>query len=175
MVDENENNLVQRREDRRTLEKMRRKLATSGHMGKNDVAKLKSNPKRGVRVWPFAIAAAVVLLGLNFALRTQQERIAGALGAENVGKAPLTPPANASPDEQALFWAYAVYDVPKLKARFRIPKGAVIDQAAARKNLDILLAENLGATVRNEIFVMQQKAPKETEGKKIGAVRKPAP
>ncbi|MDB5048298.1 MAG: hypothetical protein JWO30_1369 [Fibrobacteres bacterium] len=173
MADENENNLVQRaREDRRTLEKMRRKLATSGHMGKNDVAKLKS-AKRGIRIWPIAAAAAVLLIGLNFALRGPDDHAIAAIAGKNGHKAPLAPPATANLDEQARFWAYAIYDIAKLKSHFTIPKGSVIDPAAARQNLERLLAENLGNEVRKEIFTFQQNAPQAPEGKKIGAARKP--
>jgi hypothetical protein len=172
MSDENENNLVQRaREDRRTLEKMRRKLATSGHMGKNDVAKLRKPVKRNARIWPFAAAAVVILLGLNFALSTRQDQIMALLGVKTTEKAPPGPPAGASLDEQVRFWAYALYDVPKLKARFHVPRGTVVKPAVARTNLEQLLAENLGSEVRNEVFAMQQKAKAVPATGKIGPAK----
>lgn len=155
---ENDTHLVQQREDKRTLAKMRKKLATSGTMS----AKLNTpehKSKRSLRVWPLVAAAAVILLGLNFALRTQQEKIVGVMGVQKEGTATLTPPPGLKPDQEVLFWAYAVYDVPKLKAKFPVPKGAVLNQAAARANLERLLAEDLGTAVRNEIFAMQQAAP----------------
>jgi hypothetical protein len=158
MADENENNLVQRREDKRTLEKMRRKLATSGHMGKNNISKLKPT-KSTLRIWPFAAVAVALLLGLNFVLHTQQDKVVSAMGGKTVEKAPLAPPAGASLDEQARFWAYASYDIIKLKSHFAIPKGSVINSIAARQNLERLLPENLGPEVRNEIFTYQQNAP----------------
>jgi hypothetical protein len=173
MADENGNNLVQRgHDDRRTLEKMRRKLATSGQMGKNDVIKLKKN-KPARRIWPFAIAAAAVLLGLNYALNTHQEQIIGAIGGPRLANIPLAPPAGTSLDEQARFWAYAAYDIHKLKARFNIPKGVVVDKVAAYKNLEKILADNLGVEVRNEIFALQQNAPSPVEKKKIRAIARP--
>lgn len=173
MADENGNNLVQRgHDDRRTLEKMRRKLATSGQMGKNDVIKLKKN-KPAKRIWPFAIAAVAVLLGLNYALNTHQELIVSAIGGPRLAKIPFAPPAGTSLDDQARFWAYAAYDIPKLKARFQIPKGSVVDNVEAYKNLEKILADNLGVEVRKEIFTMQQNAPAPVVRKKLRAINHP--
>ncbi|GEM_PF-2265704 len=156
---QNESNLVQRREDKRTLEKMRRKLATSGKVSsKADLPKI-AGKKNTLRIWPFAAGAALLLIALNFGLRTQQNHIIKALGVETVASNALTPPSGLTMDEQARFWTYAIYDIPKLKIRFQIPKGVVIDNKGARKRLEILLAENLGTEVRNEIFVYQQQDP----------------
>jgi hypothetical protein len=158
MADENESNLVQRREDRRTLEKMRRKLATSGTVASKADMSRHAGPKRSLRIWPFAVAASIFLIALNFGLRTHQGKIIQAMGATAASNQ-LKPPAGLSLDEQVRFWAYAIYDIPKLKARFPIPKGTVIDNKAARLKLEGLLAENLGNEVRNEVFVLQQKDP----------------
>lgn len=161
MIDDsqNESNLMQRREDRRTLEKMRRKLATSGTMSKKGDLPHQAHQmkKRGLRIWPFAAGAALLLLAINFGLGSKDVR--NALGANAPAANALTLPGGLALDEQARFWAYAVYDVPKLKTRFRIRKGIVIDSKAARKQLEQILAENLGPEVRNEIFVFQQKDP----------------
>lgn len=173
MADENENNLVQKtREDRRTLEKMRRKLATSGHMGKNDVIKLKKN-KKSMRIWPFAVVAAAALIGANLVLHTQQDKLVTALGGkvEDI-KPPLAPPAGTSLDDQARFWTYATYDIAKLKAKFKIPRGSVVNQMTAYANLQKILADNLGAEVRKEIFIIQQNSPAPVVSKKIGGVAK---
>jgi hypothetical protein len=158
MIDEsqNESNLMQRREDRRTLEKMRRKLATSGTMSKKgDLPH--HGKKRSLRIWPFAVGAALLLIALNFGLGTKQAQ--KALGANAPAANALKLPPDLALDEQARFWAYAVYDVPKLRIRFRIPKGIVVDNKAARIQLEQILAENLGPEIRNEIFVFQQKEP----------------
>jgi hypothetical protein len=159
MSEENESNLVQRREDRRTLEKMRRKLATSGTVGKKSDPPRQGQPrKRGMRIWPFAIGAIGLLIALNFGL-SQQDAILKAIGVETESKNKLTPPAGLSMDDQVRFWAYAIYDIPKLRARFTVPKGVSIDTKSARTQLENLLAENLGNEVRNEVFLMQQKEP----------------
>lgn len=155
----NETNLVQRREDRRTLERMRRKLATSGSVASKMDVNVPQREKRTIRIWPFVIALGVALAGMNFALHTQQDKIIGAMGAGGKGSVRLTPPPGLSLDEQVRFWCYAVYDFPKMKSYFKVPKGAVLDKAAARQNLDRLLAEDLGTEVRNEIFAYQQANP----------------
>ncbi len=159
MIDDlsNENNLVQRREDKRTLAKMRSKLATSGQVARKlDVPVPKQ--KKGVRIWPFVVGLGLMLAGMNFAVRTQHDRNASlALGGKS--SVMLAPPAGATLDERARFWCYATYDYDKLKLRFKLPKGAVLDKAETRRNLDKLLAEDLGSEVRTEIFAYQQAHP----------------
>lgn len=159
MSDENESNLVQRREDRRTLAKMRSKLATSGTVGKkSDLPRQVQPGKGGMRIWPFAIGAAGLLIALNVGL-SQQDAILKAIGVEAPSPNKLAPPPGLSLDDQARFWAYAAYDIPKLRARFTMPRGVAIDTRLALTQLENLLAENLGNEVRNEIFAMQQKEP----------------
>ena len=159
MSDENESNLVQRREDRRTLQKMRSKLATSGTVGKkSEPTRQIQTGKRGMRIWPFAIGAAGLLIALNFGLSNQAE-ILKAIGIEADAKSRLAPPAGLSMDDQVRFWAYAAYDVPKLRTRFAVPRGIPIDTKFARTQMENLLAENLGNEVRNEVFLLQQKEP----------------
>jgi hypothetical protein len=159
MSEENESNLVQRREDRRTLEKMRRKLATSGTVGKKSDLPRQGQPgKRGMRIWPFAMVVGGLLMALNFGL-SNQDAILKAVGLESESQNQPKPPPGLSLDEQARFWAYAIYDIPKLRARFSVPRGSAIDKNFARTQLEILLAGNLGNEVRNEVFVMQQNEP----------------
>lgn len=161
MIDDpsNESNLVQRREDRRTLEKMRRKLATSGSVGSKMDTSMAQRPKRNIRIWPFVVALGVALAGMNFALHTQQDKILMAMGADAKGSVKLEPPPGLSLDEQVRFWCYAVYDFEKMKSHFKLPKGVVLDKIVARQNMDRMLAEDLGPEVRNEIFAYQQAHP----------------
>ena len=156
----NENNLVQRREDRRTLAKMRSKLATSGQVSaKLDVA-LPKQRQRSIKIWPFVVGLGAVLFIANVALKSQQKQTAASKMVAN-GKTSVTlePPPGLSLDEQSRFWCYATYDFDKLKKSFPVPKGLVLNKVEARKNLDRLLAEDLGAQVRNEIFAYQQAHP----------------
>ena len=172
MSDENESNLVQRREDKRTLEKMRRKLATSGTVVKKSDQPRQGLPRKpGKRIWPFAIGAAGLLIALNFGL-SNQDAVLKALGAKTEALNQLKPPPGLSLDDQVRFWAYAVYDIPKLRARFSVPRGAAIDKNSARTQLENLLAENLGNEVRNEVFVMQQNEPASKPGPKPAKSRK---
>lgn len=161
MADEisNGTNLVPPRVDRRTLAKMRGKLATSAHRGKHIDSPRPARPKRQIRILPFVIGLGLALAGMELALHAGQGTASGANAGRWQGSARLEPPPGLSLDEQARFWCYAVYDYPKLKARFKPPKGAVNNQKEARANLERLLAEDLGNAVRNEIFAYQQAHP----------------
>ena len=159
MADEssNETHLVPPRLDRRTLAKMRGKLATSEHRGKKpDSPRPGGTAKRHIRIWPFVIAVAMVLTGLELTLRAWQDAGPGDDAGRSQALARMEPPPGLSLDEQARFWCYAAYDHIKLKARFKLPKGVFFEQREARRRLDHLLAEDLGTGVRNEIFAYQQ-------------------
>lgn len=179
MADEapNETHLVPARLDRRALAKMRSKLVTPGATGKlpsapgrapKPVAGKAGAPadpprsvraKRPVRIWPFVIALALALGGMHLGMRAQGKGLFGPAASGIPDPSRLEPPRGLSLDEQARFWCYAVYDFPKLKARFKPPKGAYCDKQVARANLDRLLAEDLGTAVRNEIFAYQHARP----------------
>jgi len=160
MADEisNGTNLVPPRADRRTLAKMRGKLASSGQRGKRPEMAHLVGPKRQIRIWPFVIGLAVALAGMEFAMYFRPDGSGAAAGGSQSSR-PIQPPPGLSLDEQARFWCYAAYDYPKLKARFKLPRGSVFDAKEARANLDRLLAEELGNSVRNEIFAYQQAHP----------------
>jgi hypothetical protein len=152
-------NLVPPRADRRTLAKMRGKLATSSHKGKKAETARPARPKRHIRILPFVIGLGLALAGMEIALHASQDSRSGpAAGGLPMGSR-IAPPPGLSLDEQARFWCYAAYDYPKLKARFKPPKGAINDSKQALRNLENLLAENLGNAVRNEIFAYQQAHP----------------
>jgi hypothetical protein len=146
---------------------MRSKLATSGQSVKKEPIKQKAagSSKPKTRIVPMAIAAIVLALGLGFALRPSGPDTSAMV------RSSFEPPAGTSVDDQARFWAYILYDMGKLKTRFQVPTGIVINKTAARKNLDILLSGNLGAAVRNEITALQQNAP---EARKAPAAAAPA-
>jgi hypothetical protein len=161
MADEssNETHLVPPRLDRRALAKMRGKLATSEHRGKKAEILRPAGTKRHIRIWPFVIALAMVLTGMEFTLRAWEEAKPGEAAGRSQALARMEPPPGLSLDEQARFWCYAAYDHPKLKARFKLPKGLYFEQREARRRLEHLLAEDLGNAVRNEIFAYQQAHP----------------
>lgn len=155
----NGTNLVPPRADRRTLAKMRGKLAGSGHRGKVREIARPAQPKRQLRIWPFVIGLGLALAGMEFALYAREAGHPGSGAGQPYATARIAPPPGLSLDEQARFWCYAAFDYPKLKARFKLPKGAVYDRKEARAALDRLLAEDLGNAVRNEIFAYQQAHP----------------
>ena len=161
MADEssNETHLVPPRLDRRTLAKMRSKLATSEHRDKKSEAVRLARPQRHIRIWPFVIALAMVLAGMELTLRAWHDASSDSAAGRSRALARMEPPPGLSLDEQARFWCYAAYDHPKLKARFKLPKGVFYDPHEARTRLDRLLAEDLGNAVRNEIFAYQQAHP----------------
>jgi hypothetical protein len=166
----NGTHLVPPRLDRRAMAKMRGKLSASGRMDKQTDLPRLARSKRSVRIWPFVIALGLALGGMNLAMRAQQGKFSGSGTVPANGVSRLQPPPGLSLDEQTRFWCYAVYDYPKLKARFKLPKGAYGDKQTARANLDRLLAEELGAAVRNEVFAYQQaretsQAPKKAAAK----------
>jgi hypothetical protein len=169
MPDGNDVDLVQRREDRRTLAKMRSKLATSGQSVKKEPLKQKAAaaPKKN-RIVPIAIAGVVLALGLGFALRPQS-----AADPHALVRTAFEPPAGTSLDDQARFWAYIMYDMSKMRTRFQVPTGIVINKNAARQNLEILLSGNLSAAVRNEISALQQKSPEAKKAPNPAAARRP--
>ncbi len=161
MADEisNGTNLVPPRADRRTLAKMRGKLASSGQRGIRPEMTRPVGPKRQIRIWPFVIGLALALAGMEFAMYARQDGPSGSAAGGSQGSRRIQPPPGLSLDEQARFWCYAVYDYPKLKSRFKPPKGSVFDAKEARANLERILAEDLGNSVRNEIFAYQQAHP----------------
>jgi hypothetical protein len=106
---------------------------------------------------------------MEIALRA---RDGGHPGPDRAGQASrLEPPPGLSLDEQTRFWCYAAYDYPKLKSRYKLPKGVVIDAAAARNNLERLLAEDIGNAVRNEVFAYQQARPGPGAAKPVAKAR----
>jgi hypothetical protein len=140
--------------DRRALAKMRGKLAASDRSRSWPEPARAVRPKRSLRIWPFVIALGLALAVMEIALWTRDRGHPGPDGAGQASR--LAPPPGLSLDEQARFWCYAAYDYPKLKFRYKLPKGVVIDAAAARANLERLLAEDIGNAVRNEVFAYQQ-------------------
>jgi hypothetical protein len=172
MSDEASNgtHLVPPRLDRRAMAKMRGKLSASGRLGKQIEPPRLARPKRSVRIWPFVIALGLALGGMKLALHAQQGGFSGSGAGRAHAGARLEPPPGLSLDEQTRFWCYAVYDYPKLKARFKVPKGAYGDKQTARANLERLLAEEIGTAVRNEVFVYQH-ARQTTAAPKATAVK----
>ena len=105
--------------------------------------------------WGWRIGLAALFLAANAVLvATYKPDPASAKAA---AKAPsLAPPKALSLDEQALYWAYALYDFDRLVAKFGAPPKAVVSAQEARANLERLLPR-VGARTR---FAIEQYLPR---------------
>ncbi len=159
----NEFNLVQNAQAQADkLQKMRKKLAGGSldPVNKPDAA-LHRRRRAGGKTYKWALLAGLVLVGLNFGLRSQKDRILEALGMEVLVK-PLAPPTGLEQDEIARFWAYAAFDEAKLRAHFPIPKNALVDPVDARHHLeDVLSRGNLGEVARAEVASLRPSGTKD--------------
>lgn len=132
--------LIQAGESREAmLVKMRGKLA--GMPGPAPIAGAKrasrNKPSFNWR-WGFYAAA---LLGLcNYAYLSQEES-ATAPARESKAEVLLHPRAGMGPDEQALYWAYALYDFDKLVSQFGVAGNTIVDTGLASANLNALLPQ----------------------------------
>lgn len=143
-------------EGRRTLAKMRGKLASSGSIAAANPVSLANAARRPIRFKLWVVAAAAFLAGLNYALMAHPDRILSALGAAAAPARELQPAAALSLDDQARFWAYALYDRPGLHKRYGAGGGAILNTGRARERLEHLLAGDLGNAVRNEITALRK-------------------
>lgn len=120
------------------LERMRGKLAGRSR----DTVDRRSGRKaarKGALAWGWRLCLAALFLGANaFIVSGFKDDIRQA-----VSKARTAPevrhPRSLAVNEQALYWAYALYDFDKLKKRFGAPAHAVVDAAEARRQLALLL------------------------------------
>ena len=121
------------------LEKMREKLAGSSmvHLAaaeKRRVAVRKSTLSWG---WKIGIASVVALINVIWIVsRSDDTSIKTAAKHARTLPAPL---AVWSLEDQAYYWAYALYDYGQLQSRFNIPGHTVINAKVARTGLDELL------------------------------------
>ena len=119
------------------LNKMREKLAGTSVDLQQKQQRLKQVRDRRSRAWIWKFSLAALLIAANVLFYTQKERLIGRLGFEGVPALPR-PKASLSPDTQALYWAYALYDFGKLQSRFGVANHFAINAVAARKALQEL-------------------------------------
>jgi hypothetical protein len=122
------------------LEKMRNKLAS-----KPSSAQVKTEYKRDVRrqaatTWTIRALVLLALAAVNYLLIGNGELIASKLRKPAVPRLPA-PALTYSADERALYYAYALYDYPKLKERYGVAGFVAVDQADAKRKLEALLPE----------------------------------
>jgi hypothetical protein len=140
--------LIQHHGDRALqLEKMRAKLASQS-LG----LRLPAKPRQRfipdvltqpislgeAQSWAGRLLIALSLVAGNGAYLYLRHETKVRQAARHVPKLPV-PSAKLPPERQALYWAYALYDFDRLTAEFGVPKGTVVDFAAARAGLTALL------------------------------------
>jgi hypothetical protein len=120
------------------LEKMRSKLATTPSTAQAETERKREVRRRATASWTVRGLALAGLIALNYFVFGHREEIAAKLQRHAVPSLPA-PSAAASPDEQALYYVYALFDYPKLGARFGVTGFYAVDQAAAKRRVEDLL------------------------------------
>lgn len=120
------------------LEKMRGKLAAPSQA----VLAREEKARKAVRMsrfsWGWRVGLVALFLAANAALVGFKDEIKVAAKRQRTAPS-LVEPKALSVNDQALYWTFALYDFNRLKATFGAPDNAVIDAAAARRNLEALI------------------------------------
>ena len=95
---------------------------------------------------PLCIGLAVTLVAGVLALMANRDRLLASVGYQSVPSLPM-PSASLGPDDQALYWTYALYDIGKLRSRFRIEGYYAISRGRARHELELLLPKVAHSTL----------------------------
>lgn len=121
------------------LERMRGKLAGRSPEAADPAGGRRKGARRSAPAWGWRLGLAALFLAANAFLVTGFEDDI----RQAAGKAKQAPevrnPKSLAVNEQALYWAYALYDFDKLKQRFGAPAHAVVDAAEAKRQLARLL------------------------------------
>lgn len=170
----NESNLLPGRQiDRRALAKMRSKLVTTQNRQSKTRLSLhgaEKEPRPGVRAGILILLVLLVAAANVYSflakddLLTKVEPKPEALQAAAPGK-------NWTPDEKAMYWAYAAYSPSKFEERFGVlPEGQFLDRKKAAREVRALLAKpGLNPIVEADILAL---VPSKTRN---SALEKPKP
>jgi hypothetical protein len=120
------------------LEKMRSKLASTPSTAQVETERKRDVRRRATASWTVRGLALAGLIALNYFVFGHREQIAAKLHRHAVPALP-SPSAAASPDEQALYYVYALFDYPKLAARYGVTGFYAVDQAAVKRRLEELM------------------------------------
>lgn len=123
---------------RAMLERMRGKLAGRSQDVVARAEGLRKAVTRKRRAWAWRLGLGVLVLAVNawLVIGYGEKSVAVA----TVRKAPaILVPKSLSPNDQALYWTYALYDFGRLQKRFGAPANAVLDAAEAKRQLALLL------------------------------------
>lgn len=122
------------------LEKMRGKLASTPSVAKVETERKREVRKRATATWT---VRALVLLGfcaINYFLIGNRDVISAKLHKPAVPRLPV-PSESFSPDEKALYYAFALFDYPRLKEKYGVAGFYAVDQADTKRRIEALLPE----------------------------------
>ncbi|MDB5102358.1 MAG: hypothetical protein JWP91_47 [Fibrobacteres bacterium] len=131
------------------LEKMRLKLATTPPPAMEKEVRKRDVRKKKTLSWTVRGAILLAIIGSNYFLIGHKDTIVAKLGFEAVSSLPA-PKESLGPDEKALYWTYAMYDIGKLRARFGVSGYYAINPIIARRGLEAVLPMVTSETL-NEI------------------------
>lgn|GEM_PF-6077247 len=130
------------------LEKMRSKLATS--RPQNEVMQATAQIQRRKTLASIGgyLGLGGIILGLCFliGLATYLEKAPPEIHTEKKIRTLPAPSQEKSLDEQALYWAYALYDWNKFVATYDLPREALVDSRKALQELNRILPQTSGKT-----------------------------
>jgi len=127
-------------DDRReiVLSRMRQKLAgVSGQTAERNMRHRLAHRNR-MLAWGWKGVLAALLIVANVIFLGKRDSNLFTLGVQGIPYLP-SPAAALGADEKARYWAYALYDYDKLKARFGMDNRYAVNQAEAKKRLQDLL------------------------------------
>lgn len=120
------------------LNRMRGKLAGVAAPAAVNETRHRARRRSRAFTWTVRIACVAMVAGINYLLLDKQDAILATIGYAGVPSLP-EPSRSLSPDDQALYYAYALYDIGKLRSRFGVTEYYAVDQAGARRKLEDLL------------------------------------
>lgn len=121
------------------LEKMRNKLASKPSTVQVQIERKRDQRRSAATTWTIRALVLLALAGVNYLFLGNGDLIVSKLRKPAVPRLPV--PVVASADEKALYYAYALYDYPRLEREFKIKGFFAVDQADARRKLEALLPE----------------------------------
>lgn len=122
------------------LEKMRGKLATTPTTVHVETERKRDVRRRTTASWTIRALALLGLCALNYFIIGNRDVIAAKLRAPAVPRLP-TVSESLTPDQQALYYAYALFDYPKLQEQYKVSGFYAVNQADAKKRLQALLPQ----------------------------------
>jgi hypothetical protein len=131
------------------LSKMKGRLAGVVAPAVVHATRKKARDRGQALTWTVRILSVAMVAGINYLLLDKKDVLLAKIGFEGVPSLPK-PSQNLSVDEQALYYAYALYDIGKFRKHFHAVGYPGVDQAGARRRLEELLPR-VSLAVQGEI------------------------